>query len=374
MQAATGATTAFGSGSMPLAAQQVSPGLWCVLVADSSYTGAGVATPASGSLAGNVPTGNMSCQGVLPHLQTEHFSSRGTHNLSLAEHLMPIPETVTVGCESSQASPQTSVWASDFGLQASEMDAPCTPPPRRRNVEMAPTPSPIGFRSSMPSFPQPSEVDYKDISDVPGFPSHRIGERSGQNRARLKLECLGPDQKQRSDSSESKAHLQLNRAVDCHGASCTAQSGQKHAAVASCKHPRHGHGRGPNHHPRKRYTHRSADTGFPLPRAMHNALHRDEPLDSILEHAIWDLMEQVLMQRPKLEEGKRVNVTLSDWLSLLPADEGNTCQRRALANRALRTMTKRLPGCCWTVDFERQEMQVHLANVARFSSFCDGMC
>eukprot|EP00930_Biecheleria_cincta_P065125 TRINITY_DN5080_c0_g2_i1.p1 TRINITY_DN5080_c0_g2~~TRINITY_DN5080_c0_g2_i1.p1 ORF type:complete len:566 (+),score=112.25 TRINITY_DN5080_c0_g2_i1:252-1949(+) len=108
-----------------------------------------------------------------------------------------------------------------------------------------------------------------------------------------------------------------------------------------------------------------------------------EPADP-LSPALWHIIEQVLVRRPELEAGKKVVVPFSEWLQDLPeldqharlpgtSESSRPSPTRATVNRALRHMSKRLPGCAWTVDLEQSEIQVHLADVARFSSFCDGM-
>eukprot|EP00931_Biecheleriopsis_adriatica_P090993 TRINITY_DN64904_c0_g1_i1.p1 TRINITY_DN64904_c0_g1~~TRINITY_DN64904_c0_g1_i1.p1 ORF type:complete len:471 (+),score=85.77 TRINITY_DN64904_c0_g1_i1:51-1463(+) len=105
-----------------------------------------------------------------------------------------------------------------------------------------------------------------------------------------------------------------------------------------------------------------------------------DPMSAALE----TLLHQVLLRRPELEAGKRVVVPFSEWLTdvpgLLELSEAKSagggkapCPVRALVNRALRHMSRRLPGAAWTVDLEKGEIQVHLADVKRFSSFCDGL-
>lgn len=98
---------------------------------------------------------------------------------------------------------------------------------------------------------------------------------------------------------------------------------------------------------------------------------------------LYNIMEQILLRRPELEAGKRVQLSCEDWLSQCPqlseVPEGSgdrrcsACPARALVNRALRHMSRRLPGCAWTVDLENKQVQVHLADVARFSKYCDGL-
>lgn len=104
--------------------------------------------------------------------------------------------------------------------------------------------------------------------------------------------------------------------------------------------------------------------------------------EGLLSKTVWYLIEEVLIQRPQLEAGKRITVPFPSWVNSLPVSSSyswvrgqrpNCDEKRSLVNRALRTMSKKLPGCCWTVDMQAQEMQVHLADVARFSRFCDGM-
>ncbi|CAE7922339.1 unnamed protein product, partial [Symbiodinium necroappetens] len=347
VQAANAAAAPFGSGSMPLAAQQVSPGLWCVVVADPSYGG----MPAQASVI------TETCQGPL---HSEHLATRSTLNLCLSEHLAPIPEAAAAAaaeCDRSSTSPPG--WTSVV-LQKPEADVPSTPPPRQRSDEMIPTPSPVR-RSPQPCLAPSAKGCFPNKPKV----------ASEQRKLHLQPDCMQP-------GPWHDVHFSTNGHEDGHESHPPQFRGKMHAAASghnhSTAHTVHKGQNGSNQPFKKRYS-QWPSAGHVAPTSMpHHALNKGDSLDSILEHAIWDLMEQVLTQRPKLEEGKRVKVTLSNWLSLLPASRGNMCQRRALANRALRTMSKRLPGCCWTVDVERQEMQVHLADVARFSSFCDGKC
>ena len=317
VQAATAAAAPFGSGSMPLAAQQVSPGLWCVVVADPSYTG--LPAQASTVLSGT-------CQGPL---HSEHLATRSTLNLCLSEHLAPIPEAAAAA-DRNRSSTSPPAWTK-LVLQKPEAEAPSTPPPRQRSDEIIPTPSPVR-RSPQRCFPPSVKLECC-------FPNEPKVASSEQHKLHLQPDCMGPWDDFQFSTRGHDAQVQ----------------GKMHAAASGHNHSTQN---GSNQPFKRRYA-QWPSTGHVAPRAMpRHALHKGESLDSILEHAIWDLMEQVLTQRPKLEEGKRVKVTLSNWLSLLPANRGNMCQRRALANRALRTMSKRLPGCCWTVDVERQDCWV----------------
>ncbi|CAE8620251.1 unnamed protein product, partial [Polarella glacialis] len=99
--------------------------------------------------------------------------------------------------------------------------------------------------------------------------------------------------------------------------------------------------------------------------------------------ALWEIVERVLEKRPELEAGKKIHVSLAEWMVDVPAPlpkgssrnsihQKDVCPSRALVNRALRHMSRLLPGIAWTVDLETQEVQVHLADVGRFSAFCDG--
>eukprot|EP00931_Biecheleriopsis_adriatica_P104747 TRINITY_DN79387_c0_g1_i1.p1 TRINITY_DN79387_c0_g1~~TRINITY_DN79387_c0_g1_i1.p1 ORF type:complete len:664 (+),score=139.71 TRINITY_DN79387_c0_g1_i1:157-2148(+) len=108
---------------------------------------------------------------------------------------------------------------------------------------------------------------------------------------------------------------------------------------------------------------------------QHGLACADPNCEQPVEPIVWHVIEQVLLQRPQLEAGKRVIVSFPESLAQMrnQSDQKDSCPMRATANRALRHMSRRLPGSCWTVDLDKQEMQVHLADVARFSRFCDGM-
>ena len=400
VQAASAATSVFGCGTTPLAAQQVSPGLWCVLVADPSYAGAaGLPPPAGDSRRVMVSTENERCPGYPHHVQSEH-RSQSTLNLSLAEHLAPIPEAATAGCDG--LSPSEATWSTALAPQMLEQDAPCTPPPRQRNVEILPTPSPVclqswkrGFqqaekhcqKSKMPAFPfertAPSSVEHVDPQKV----RQVRGEVTEVAEPGLVRQVQGSKM---SNSCNAGIYQQSTECTESSAAACRSNFGNppplqepKHVAVPGYQHPiavfeQGRYKRAPDQRWRKRgarqgpsasytgdYTawevpHRRYRSRTVAQAAASTSLQADAPPDSLLERAIWDLMEQVLMQRPKLEEGKRVNVTLAKWLSKL---SGSMCQQRALVNRALRTMTKRLPGCCWTVDFESQDFMLEIDSV-----------
>lgn len=86
------------------------------------------------------------------------------------------------------------------------------------------------------------------------------------------------------------------------------------------------------------------------------------------------LMAQVLSQRVPLEEGRSVQLSLPDWLDEVPQSSGVTisAERRTGVNRALRHLSNKLPGCCWTVGQTREEIHVFLADAARFSKWFEG--
>mmetsp|Transcript_46109 Transcript_46109/g.137823 ORF Transcript_46109/g.137823 Transcript_46109/m.137823 type:complete len:175 (-) Transcript_46109:47-571(-) len=97
--------------------------------------------------------------------------------------------------------------------------------------------------------------------------------------------------------------------------------------------------------------------------------------------ALRDAVQQVLQHREELEAGKKVILECTDALpELLPAGSGTTeaglgdsaqnPARKALLNRALRRMSRLLPGCTWTVDHEHAQVQVHLGDMRRFQDFC----
>ncbi|CAE7595847.1 unnamed protein product [Symbiodinium microadriaticum] len=49
-----------------------------------------------------------------------------------------------------------------------------------------------------------------------------------------------------------------------------------------------------------------------------------------------------------------------------------SAERRTGVNRALRHLSNKLPGCCWTVGQTREEIHVFLADAARFSKWFEG--
>ncbi|CAK9004900.1 MMS19 nucleotide excision repair protein homolog (MMS19-like protein) [Durusdinium trenchii] len=89
----------------------------------------------------------------------------------------------------------------------------------------------------------------------------------------------------------------------------------------------------------------------------------EEPDDELLgdrlhQRTVWHLIEKVLLQRPQLEAGKRVTVEIPEWIfdaTQNVAYDHSSDPRRSMVNRALRGMSKKLPGCCWTVDMENQD-------------------
>ena len=361
-QAATTATTALGPGSMPLAAQQVSPGLWCVLVADSSYGGGpGVPCAMSGS-------GHGSYLGLARDAQT-NLSSGSALNLNLAEHLPPIPEAAAPG-----PLPSASAWISALGTQALELDAPCTPPPRKRNTEILPTPSPVCLQSAKPCMPASGKDG--EPQALPRFPSLEGASGTGSDKV-CHERFAQPLRSFRSPVNNTSLRPSATTGRRPDHANHHKPREQWHATAPRYQHPgdMFDQGRDGRYH-KKRFARRgssytsgtsrfSEEPVADRPERLHNramgeatgstsCLPTDPSFDSILQHAIWDLMEQVLMQRPRLEDGKRVNVTLASWLNQFPTLV-SACQRRALVNRALRTLSRRLPGCCWTVDFESQD-------------------
>lgn len=59
-----------------------------------------------------------------------------------------------------------------------------------------------------------------------------------------------------------------------------------------------------------------------------------------------------------VEAGKRVTVEIPEWIfdaTQNVAYDHSSDPRRSMVNRALRGMSKKLPGCCWTVDMENQD-------------------
>eukprot|EP00913_Durusdinium_trenchii_P003117 g2880.t1 len=77
----------------------------------------------------------------------------------------------------------------------------------------------------------------------------------------------------------------------------------------------------------------------------------EEPDDELHQRTVWHLIEKVLLQRPQLEAGKRVTVEIPEWIfdaTQNVAYDHSSDPRRSMVNRALRGMSKKLPGCCWT--------------------------
>eukprot|EP00930_Biecheleria_cincta_P008835 TRINITY_DN11042_c0_g1_i1.p1 TRINITY_DN11042_c0_g1~~TRINITY_DN11042_c0_g1_i1.p1 ORF type:complete len:566 (+),score=78.39 TRINITY_DN11042_c0_g1_i1:41-1738(+) len=91
-----------------------------------------------------------------------------------------------------------------------------------------------------------------------------------------------------------------------------------------------------------------------------------EPLD-LSSPELLHVIQKILSRRPELEAGSKLVAPISEWL---PGASGHCASS---TNRILRHISKLLPGLAWSHDSEKSEIQVHLANIARFSSACDGM-
>eukprot|EP00930_Biecheleria_cincta_P065124 TRINITY_DN5080_c0_g1_i1.p1 TRINITY_DN5080_c0_g1~~TRINITY_DN5080_c0_g1_i1.p1 ORF type:complete len:485 (+),score=91.40 TRINITY_DN5080_c0_g1_i1:185-1639(+) len=309
-----------------------------------------------------------------------------------------------------------------------------TPPPKLRNAEeMIPTPSPVGLSSpgryrlgrsseackDLPPFPA-ANAQASCCDDLPAFQ----GEASPEHNAQQRSVQVG-----RVHSSAWSWHDHWNQghsAPSSQAKLCSSHSDKVHATAANSafdngsvtdsisQHAAHNnfHNTHNNSNTHNSNTHSNvrgrnrrqaggtgrgvanngnvarpqAQTNSSQQHAVHSVRSNGNPVSSDaskepadpLSSALWHIMEQVLVRRPELEAGKKVVVPFSEWLQDLPELDqqsrlAGVCPTRATVNRALRQMSKRLPGCAWTVDLEKSEIQVHLADVGRFSAFCDGM-
>eukprot|EP00434_Breviolum_minutum_P000997 symbB.v1.2.000873.t1/scaffold38.1/size396883/13 len=369
MVAAHTASNACGSGCMPLAARQVANGLWCVLVSD----------PSIGGVAGFDAAASLQVESVSVSGMEHGHCAAPTMNLSLAEHLAPIPE----------------------------YDSPRTPPPKSTSNDMLPTPSPVSYRRVK----QEEEMSWKAAKQTPVWPQHTGDLNSAailQDHAILSVAHA------QSAPQQSQTMMANGRMTPLAVQACVLEAVAKNPSLGDAlmnepswesttwrEKPKHSYNKAPrcdwwesDSNTSKRAAPRQKRGRKYKARDLPGEFHRDEVEDraakdewpkdetegGLLGKTVWYLIEKVLLQRPHLEAGKRVTVPFPHWVHHLPASSnpyswthGSSDEKRSLVNRALRTMTKKLPGCCWTVDMQKEEMQVHLADVARFSRFCDGM-
>ncbi|CAK0788958.1 unnamed protein product, partial [Prorocentrum cordatum] len=98
-----------------------------------------------------------------------------------------------------------------------------------------------------------------------------------------------------------------------------------------------------------------------------------------------EIVRQVLCDAASLQAGRRIVIQGSKFLSGGATSEDASAgtdsargilgplpldQQRTMMNRALRHMSRILPGCAWTLDNQGLDAQVHLADMAQFKAFC----
>jgi len=100
------------------------------------------------------------------------------------------------------------------------------------------------------------------------------------------------------------------------------------------------------------------------------------------DHCLLDVVVRVLQGRHSLAAGEALEVNASLWCGRGLQGDGDGIgmadvstavpgsRARTEFNRALRRMSKLLPGCAWHVENCGTRAQVHVANVGEFAIFC----
>ena len=288
--AATAASNACGSACVPVAVRQVASGMWCVLVSDPN---------AQRDQSFTQQTGLMDMNGA-----------ESAMHLNLAEHL-------TVA-EPSYAAGPVQLYGGTGPQQLSPRESdkrgepPATPPPRARQEEVLPTPSPVSFRTRRLE-DKPKRGQSQAL--VPAFPGP-----CGQEPLEL-APILGWEPQTQAAKAVPKPKPGWERPV---------AGRARHLNLPA--------------YPDRRKS-------WKKPHKPSAEDPEEDAVQALLSSTVWHVIEEVLTHRPQLEAGKRVTVSFPQWLNDMSCGD----RKRAMVNRALRNMSKKLPGCCWTVNMENQD-------------------
>ncbi|CAL1151417.1 unnamed protein product [Cladocopium goreaui] len=379
-----------GPGMAPGLAQTVPPAMPPALGVDLSKAMAAAQTATNACGSGCIPVAARQVQGLgalacrfgpaWPWIQEPPAFTLPTMNLSLAEHLQPIPEAES---------------------------PPRTPPPRATATgnEAFPTPSPVSYRAAAAPHPHPHPLGVEKMQQsVSGLAvaDHMATDVVKDQTIDVMRPAMWPEavavDRTWETWNEKKPPRQSRDKISNGNwsgwsweeppvASLPAETPpslpQETATAEKWEAPRRKNRKSREMSRWERWMVQeefSASEDGSQNWDQEASWLQDESEGGLLSKTVWYLIEEVLIQRPHLEAGKRVTVPFPSWVNSLPRfsgyhwERGPKCdEKRSLVNRALRTMSKKLPGCCWTVDMQAEEMQVHLADVARFSRFCDGM-